>query len=140
MSNNNSFKNLKPWKKGQSGNPKGRPPVLLPEVQEVIDSNRNTLKITILQELEKEVVPWLKRIIEQGRDEGDVVRFKTLLEIALGKLVYDPPEFEPTEEERNLITWFRKRNENERQAKALAQQVVSKATDCPVNKKRGHTL
>lgn len=96
------------FKKGNKHG-KGRPPVLLPEVQSAIDANRNAMKVVILQKLEGKVTQWIDRIIEQGIGEGDVVRFKTLLELALGKMVDDPPEFPVSEEEKLLVLEFRRR-------------------------------
>lgn len=100
-----------PFKKGKSGNPKGRPPVLLPEVQKAIDANRNAMKILILSKLEGKVSDWIDNIIAQGSESGDVIRFKMLLEMALGKMVDDPPEFAVSDEEKLLIKEFRRRKD-----------------------------
>lgn len=97
------------FKKGHVANPNGRPPIILPEVQRAIEANKNALKVVILGEMENKAAEWIRRIIEQGIGEGDIVRFKTLLEIALGKLVDDPPEFAVSEEEKLLVLEFRKR-------------------------------
>ena len=102
-----------PFKKGKSGNPNGRPPVLLPEVQKAIDANRNAMKVLILSKLEGKVGAWVERIVSQGTAEGDIQRFKTLIEIALGKMVDEPPEFPISDEEKLLILEFRRRK-NER--------------------------
>lgn len=92
---------------------KGRPPILLPEVQRAIDANRNAVKVLILSKVEKQAADWIDSIIEQGVGEGDVVRFKTLLEIALGKLVDDPPEFPVSDEEKILILEYRRRKKEQ---------------------------
>ena len=100
------------FKKGHAGGP-GRPPVLLPEVQKAIDANRNAVKVLILQKVEKQAADWIDRIIEQGVGEGDVVRFKMLLEIALGKLVDDPPDFPVSDEEKLLVLEYRRRKKEQ---------------------------
>lgn len=97
------------WKKGgKSGNPKGRPPIILPEVQRVIDGNRNSLKLAIIEKVAPHVEQWIQRIIEQGVAEGDIVRFKMLLEMALGKLAEDKSEFVCSTEEQDLVTEYRR--------------------------------
>lgn len=106
------------FKKGQSGNPKGRPPVLLPEVQGLIDQNRNSVRVAILEQVSPQVHAWIARIIEQGIGEGDVVKLKMLLEMALGKMVDDPPEFPVSEEEKLFILEYRRRKK-ERDATSL---------------------
>lgn len=113
------------FKKGKSGNPKGRPPVLLPEVQRAVDANRNALKVLILTKVESLAGEWINRIIEQGIGEGDVVRFKMLMEIALGRLVDDPPEFPVTDEEKILILEYRRRK------KEQSEQSVSGSIKLP---------
>ena len=97
------------WKKGKSGNPKGRPPILLPEVQKAIDANRNAIKTGILQQLDGKVIGWIDQIIERGINDGDVVKFKMLLELALGKMVDEPQDFPLTEEEKQLVLEYRRR-------------------------------
>lgn len=96
------------FKKGHKGGP-GRPPVLLPEVQKAIDANRNAVKVLILGKVEQQAEIWIDRIIQQGIDEGDIVRFKMLLEIALGKLINEAPEFPVSEEEKLLVLEYRRR-------------------------------
>lgn len=113
--------------KFQKGNKlgKGRPAILLPEVQRAIDANRNAVKVLILQKVETKAEEWIARIIDQGIGEGDVVRFKMLLEIALGKLVDDPPEFPVTDEEKLLVLEYRKRK------KELSERSVPGDTALP---------
>ncbi len=95
----------------QKGNKlgKGRPPILLPEVQRAIEANRNAVKVLILQKVEPRAAEWIDRIIEQGIGEGDVQRFKMLMELALGRMVEDPPEFPVSEEEKLLVLEYRRR-------------------------------
>jgi hypothetical protein len=100
------------FKKGWKGGP-GRPPALLPEVQTLIDRAKNELKTTIVERISPKVKQWIDRIIEQGVGEGDVVRFKMLMEIALGKLVDEPPEFPVSEEEKILVKEYRRRKKEQ---------------------------
>jgi hypothetical protein len=87
--------------------------MLLPEVQHMADRARNELKVTIVEKVSPKVAEWIDRIIEQGVGEGDVVRFKMLMELALGKLVDDPPEFPVSEEEKILILEYRRRKKEQ---------------------------
>jgi len=97
--------------KGSVANPKGRQVILLPEVQKAIDANRNAFKVIILKELETEVVDWVKNIIAEGKEHGDIIRFKMLVEMALGKMVIDAPEFPVDDEEKALVLeWRRRKN------------------------------
>lgn len=99
------------FKKGQVANPKGRPPILLPEVQAAIEANRNALKVVILSKMDGKVEEWVENIIQQGIGDADVIKFKMLMEMALGSLVTDPPEFPVSEEEKLFILELRRRKD-----------------------------
>lgn len=120
--------------KGVSGNPKGRPPVLLPEVQREIDRNKNAVKTLILSYLNLTVsqieerqrsreIPsveaWLQSVIERGINDGDMLKFKMLLEIVFGKLPEEKVAFDLTSEEKSIILTYRKRVEEEHGREAL---------------------
>ena len=102
-----------PFKKGKSGNPHGRPTVILPQVKDLADHARNILKTTLIERVSPNVEKWIDRIIEQGIAEGDVVRFKMILEMALGKMIEDAPEFPLSEEEKVLVLEYRLRRKEQ---------------------------
>ena len=97
------------FKKGSISNPKGRPPIILPEVQRAVEANRNALKVLILAEIEPKVTEWVRSIIDKGCEDGDVVKFKMLMEMALGKVIDDAPSFDVSDEEKLLVQEFRRR-------------------------------
>lgn len=88
---------------------RGRDPVIIPEVQMAIDANRNAIKVLILSRLEGKVSDWIDQIIAAGTEEGDIIRLKMLIELALGKMVTDAPEFPVSDDEKALILEYRKR-------------------------------
>lgn len=96
---------------------KGRPPVLLPEVQRAIDANKNAVKVLILDELNvlEGGVPRIRKIIreclERIGNDGDAMKLKTILELALGKMVDEPEEFPVDSEERALVMEYRRRKQ-----------------------------
>lgn len=101
------------FKKGISGNPAGRTPILLPEVQRAIEANRNAVKVVILTEMEGKVQEWVQNIIQQGMGDADIIKFKLLIEMACGKMDTPPPEFEVSEEEKALVlAWRRRKSES----------------------------
>lgn len=109
-----------PFKKGQVANPKGRPPILLPEVTNLIDKTRNTARVMIIQKLNDQTLSgYLDQVISQGKHSGDVQVLKTLLELALGKMVKDEPEFAVSEEEKALVLDFRHRQALFRAGKSI---------------------
>lgn len=114
------------WKKGQSGNPKGRPPILLPEIQREVDRNRGALKSLILQYLnltegqisERQLnpeIPFVEKMLgqclERTANDGDVLKFRALLEIVFGKLPEEKEPFELSQEEKLMVMTYRKRLE-----------------------------
>jgi len=103
----------RPFVKGQVTNPNGRPPIIKPELQKIIDSNRNAVKALILTEVEPQMQEWIRAIIASGVEQGDVLRFKMLMEIALGKMVEEAPEFPINDEEKLLILEFRRRKKEQ---------------------------
>lgn len=112
------------FQKGHKGGP-GRPPILLPEVQRAIDKNKNELKVMILEELNllvkmdefEEKMPKvraaIKQIIDRSIIDGDAVKLKIILELGMGKLVDDPPDFPVTEEEKILLIKYRRMKQQE---------------------------
>ena len=112
------------WKKGQSGNPKGRPPVLRPELQSALDRNRNAVKeltLSLLSMTPQEMMAraensgisvteaLLIKCIERATNDGDIFRGRAILEIVFGRLPEEKPEFEVTPEERLLVEEYRRR-------------------------------
>lgn len=112
------------WIKGVSGNPKGKKPLILPELQRELDSNKNKLKTLVLtyfnmtqDELtERQAKPNIQMIelmlgqcFLKTAEEGCVDRFRKLLEIVFGKIPEEKREFEVSEAERTLVLEYRKR-------------------------------
>jgi hypothetical protein len=107
MSKKDQYRGLVPFKKGQSGNPKGRPPVILPEVRALTDEKRNAWKVLIVQKLDPKLSDWLDQIIAQGMEDGDAVKLKMLMEMVVGKIPEDAPKDELSPVERKIIEVFR---------------------------------
>jgi len=96
------------FKKGKSGNRKGRPPAIPREVTNLLEGGKASIKLMIHQKLsEAKCSQFLNRIIDQGIGEGDVIRFKALLEIAYGKVIEEPAEFPLTEDEKKVVLKYR---------------------------------
>lgn len=111
-----------PWVKGKTGNPYGRPRILLPEIQRDIEKNKNVLKQMIIRYLgmtesqiqERQRDPeltFLERMLaqcmERVTNDGCVDGFRKLLEIPFGKLPEDDSFFQTTPEEQDIIMQFR---------------------------------
>ena len=106
---------------------RGRPPVLIPEVQALIDQEKNVVKVEIIRQLKPKVQAWIQSIIERGTLDGDAIKLKVLLELALGKLVKEGPtadEIELSEDEKDFIRKYR-----DAKAKFQNQTVVIPASD-----------
>lgn len=114
------------WKKGKSGNPKGRKPILLPALQQEIDQNRGSFKQLVLlyfgltedQITERQrdrSIPFLERMLgqcfERTAVNGDVDAFKKLLEFIFGRMPEEPKDFTVTEDEKVLVLAYRRRME-----------------------------
>jgi hypothetical protein len=84
---------------------RGRPRIVLPEVQRAIDANREAVKTKILEKLNPKVDKWIEKIIETGSRDGDVQKFRQLLEIVFGRIPEQDTEY--TDEERALIQAWR---------------------------------
>jgi hypothetical protein len=113
------------WKKGAaSPNPKGRPPILMPELQRELDTQKGAVKQLVLRyfalteaqiakrQMDKEI-PFIEKILGQCFErtalDGDVDKFRKLLEIVFGKIPEEKVEFEISAEEKMLVLSFRRR-------------------------------
>lgn len=123
------------WVKGQSGNPSGRTPYLQPELRKAINSNRSAFKNLVLNYLNlsrlqiearqrdlsiPSVEAMLGQIIERVIVDGDMIKFKTLLELVFGKLPEEEEPFELENEEKMMVLAYRKRLEDEQRSLALS--------------------
>jgi hypothetical protein len=125
MTDEPKYKHKGRAKKGEPGrNPKGRPPILHPEIQRAIDQNRNAVKELILKcfgmpedeaqaRAQKRNLPMLERMlwqcIERTTNDGDVDKFRKLLEIPFGRLPEEPKEMDISPDEKLLIITYRQR-------------------------------
>lgn len=62
-----SLNNLKPWKKGQSGNPNGRPKRILPRLEDVL---RECLGSLSEEDQEAEIYKIVKALIKEAKASG----------------------------------------------------------------------
>jgi hypothetical protein len=117
------------WKKGQSGNPKGMPPLLIPHLRKAIEDDKNAFKNLLRHYLslsEENIqirqrdptIPFIEKILgqvlERISNDGDVFRMKALIEILFGKLPEEKEEYELSGEEKIMIDTYRKRCEDAR--------------------------
>lgn len=118
--------------KGQSGNPKGRPPNVVTGLTKTINQNKQALKLLVLSYLNlteeqirerqrRDDIPMIEKmlgqVIERIANDGDMVKLRMLLEIPLGKL---PEEKDPldldSEETLMILTYRKKKEEHERRS------------------------
>lgn len=115
------------WQKGQSGNLAGRPPILQPELRKAINSNRSAFKNLILNYLNlsreqieirqrdasiPSVEAMLGQIIERIILDGDMIKFKALLELVFGKLPEEEEPFELDNDEKLMVLTYRRKLED----------------------------
>lgn len=104
------------WKKGEkSPNPKGRPPVLLPEVQGLIDQHRNMVRVAILDEFAQKdpsgytaLQKAIREVIDNIIVHGDAQKLKIMLEMSLGKLD-EINHLDLSADERAIVLEYRRR-------------------------------
>lgn len=125
--------------KGQVLNPYGGPQVLTTILSNAIEQNKENLRLLILDylnrpksSLEEEarnpdlemVKVQVISIMERIANDGDAVKFKQLIEIALGKMPEDKEDFPLDPEEKLIILSYRKhKKENERISVTTSQTV-----------------
>lgn len=127
------------WSKGVSGNPKGRKPLILPELQRELDTNKAKLKTLVLTYFNmtqdqitfrqgKPDIPYIEVMLGQcfqkTAEEGCVDRFRKLLEIVFGKIPEEKHEFQVSEAERTLVLEYRKRLSEQKAEAALERRGV----------------
>lgn len=116
------------WKKGQSGNPNGGPPAIDSALRQEINRNKNAVRKLILLYLNmterqcaerqgSQEIPMVEKLlgacIEKINLEGDILKLKMLLELAIGKLPEDPQPFELTTDEQAMVLKYRQLIANE---------------------------
>jgi hypothetical protein len=112
-----------PWKKGTSGNPRGRQSAILPEVKSLVDQNKNILKANILRLLSLSTQSFMEvhrspptmmesllcQCIERIQNDGDALKLRMLLEIALGKLPEESHQEGLREDEKAVLSEYNRR-------------------------------
>ena len=115
------------FKKGQTGNPNGRPPVINPEIQKTADENKALFKQLVLQYFnlsEDQIaqrqrtpgIPFIEKLLgqcfEKTANDGNVDAFRKLLELTFGRIPDEPKEFELSPDEKKLVLTYRERRAN----------------------------
>lgn len=115
------------FKKGQSGNPGGRP-AILPEVRFLIDKEKNSVRILIIEllsltkrdfEARETKNPTMTEFaflqcIQRICTDGNIDAYRKLLEIVMGKLPEDKDPFYLSDEEKAMVLEYRQRMQEER--------------------------
>lgn len=112
------------WKKGQSGNPRGRAPILDKGLLEQIKADKNAAKKLILlylkmtpaqtrERLQKgdvsNIEHMISQILERAINDGDPVRGRMLMEMVFGTMVEDPSQIKLSQAEEALVLEYRRR-------------------------------
>lgn len=109
------------WKKGQSGNPNGPPP-LLPEVRQLMSQYKNEVKTLVAKVISMSITDFnhhsertdlsvaerlLCKCVQRIENDGYIDGYIKLMELVTGRLVEEPQEFEISDKEKEVIIKFR---------------------------------
>lgn len=131
------------WKKGQSGNPKGRSPIVLPEVRKAIAESKNTIPIMVIRllsmgeaeyaEYSRKQVQKIERLIIQCIDrieiEGNTQALRFLLEMVFGKFAEDQPKDKTVDEQKATELYERVKVLESIPREKLAEMVTKAVAD-----------